>query len=61
MLREITWGDKYTEQSKNGDIVLKRRGFKICTWSYFPVKEYFKIIKLKSELYKSPLFYTIWN
>ena len=40
----------------NRDIVLMRRDFKICTWSYFSVEEYIKIIKQKSDLYKSAPF-----
>ena len=31
--------------------VLKKRSFKICTWSYKPIKEYITIIQQKSELY----------
>ena len=38
-----------------------RRDFKICTWSYFSVEEYTKIIKQKSDLYKSGYIFTILN
>ena len=41
---------------ENRDIVSMRRDFKICTWSYFSVEEYIKIVKQKSDLYKSVSF-----
>ena len=41
---------------ENRDMVSTRGDFKICTWSYFSVQEYIKIIKQKSDLYKSASF-----
>ena len=41
---------------ENRDIVSMRRDFKICTWFYFSVEEYIKIIKQKCDLYKSASF-----
>ena len=42
--------------AENRNIVSMRRDFKICTWSYFSVEGYIKIIKQKSDLYKSASF-----
>ena len=46
---------------ENRDIVLMRRDFKICTWSYFSVEEYNKIINQRSDLYKPASFLTTLN
>ena len=34
----------------------KEKDFKICTWSYNPIKEYINIIQQKSELNKTALY-----
>ena len=61
MLREITNGDEQFKPVKIRDIILKKRDFKLCTYSYFPIEEYIKIIKQKYEISKVALLFTRIN
>ena len=61
MLREITNGDEQFKPVKIRDIFLKKRDFKLCTYSYFPIEEYIKIIKQKYEISKVALLFTRIN